>query len=359
MFRSCGRCCALFACCFALAVIAAVCANAVADEKPKSADKSTADEAIAEQSFAAANLVTSTAVANELTELCTALVEPGSWEQAGGSGKIKVGRRAITVTNKSAARERVRLLVGALGKLPALDEKSAAEPPKSPRVDVATPVPATPKSAATAEPSQQHTLALFPVADLVWAGEKSPPDFDSLVILVETCVAPQTWATNSGDGEIKPFAPRGTLVVRNTPETTAAIDTLLAAVRKLPKLSAGKPTEQIATVVLAQKFGAKADAEARLYHVADIALGSGKSANFNPIMQRIMDNAVADTWQRNGGDGSLRKIVDRGGLVIVNTAAAHQAVEAELAKMRAELAAEREKAEKPERPKNRPRANSK
>jgi hypothetical protein len=355
MLRSCDRCCARFVRCCALAVVAAICPIAVADEKPKPADKTLAEEAFAEQSFAAGNLVTSTAVANELTELCTALIEPASWEQASGSGKIKVGRKAIAVTNSAAAREQVRLLVAALAKLPTVDEKSAAESPKTRRFDIHTTAAAANQDAPKSP--QQRTLAVYPVADLVWIGDKSPPDFDSLVMLVETCVAPHTWATNNGDGEIKPFASRGALVIRNAPDTLAAVDTLLAAIRKLPKLSAGKPTEQVATAVLAQKLGAKGDAEARLYHVADIALGEGKAANFNPIMQRLMDNATAETWQRNGGDGSLRKIVDRGGLVIVNTAAAHGAVEAELAKMRAEQAAEQREKEKSEKGPRRGKGN--
>jgi hypothetical protein len=333
MLRSRDRCCAWFVRSLTLLVVGVASVAFGADEKLKSAD-----EAIAEQSFAAGNLVTSTAVANELTELCTALIEPASWEQASGSGKIKVGRKAITVTNSATARDQVRSLVAALAKLPAVDEKSAAESPKTPRIDIHTTTAAANEDAAKSP--QQRTLAVYAVADLVWIGEKLPLDFDTLVMLVETCVAPQTWATNNGDGEIKPFASRGALVIRNAPETLAAIDTLLSAIRKLPKLAAGKPMEQVATVVLAQKLGAKQDAEARLYHVADIALGTGKSPNFNPIMQRLMDNAATETWQRNGGDGSLRKLVDRGGLVIVNTAAAHGAVEAELTKMRAEQAAE-------------------
>lgn len=351
MLRSCDRCCATLVLGLSLVVLSP-------GQVGRGDEKQGKQGEIAEQSFNVSTLVTSTAVANELVELCATLIEPSSWEQAGGAGKIKATRRSLTVTNSTAARDQVRMLVTALSKLPALDEKSAAEAPKTTQVNVATIASPTSKQGSHTEKAIEAKLALFPVADLVWTGEKTPPDFDSLVLLVETCAAPQSWATNSGDGELKSFSARGVLIVRNSPEALTAVDALLAGIRKLPKLAADKKqVDAVATVALGTKLGPQANAEARLYHVADLALAGGTSANFNPIMQRIMDNAATDTWQRNGGDGSLRKLTARGGLVIVNTAAAHQAIEAELAKMRAEQAAEQREKEKAEKGSRRGKGN--
>jgi hypothetical protein len=339
MFCTRAVCCAAL---FAGAVVSICIAANPAAAEDKSPGKGDEGGAVSEQEFSVAGLVTTSATAAELVDLCVAVVEPSSWEQAGGRGKIKAGRRALVVTNTTAVRDRVRALVAALAKQPALDEESAKEPPKTPHIDVATmahPAP-KPKPGQTAAPLKQTRLALYPVADLVWNGDQTPADFDSLIMLIESSVAPQSWATNSSEGELKPYSNRGALVVHNTPEVLADLDQFLAAIRKLPKLSpAHKKPDPLPTITLAKNLGAKRDAEARLYHVADLALADGGSANINPIIQRVMDAVATETWQRNGGDGSVRKLVDRGGLIITNTAEAHRAVETELAKMRAELAA--------------------
>lgn len=339
MTRAWSRCCALCA-----AAVLSFASNATlsarADEKPSDA----ADE-VGEQRMSVAGLVPTPAAAKELEELCVALVEPASWEQAGGAGKLKAGRASVTVTNSKTAREGVRNLLAALGKLPALDAKSAAAPPKPPRVDIAPAKEAKPTSPKPASPKNKDepppaALVVYSVADLVWDGEKAPPHFDTLVMLIETCVTPEAWPHNGGDGELKTFGPRGALIVRARPDTLSAIDGVLAAVRSLPPLAgAGNKIEPVGTTVLATKLGAKGDCEARLYHVGDLAVAAGGTMNLNAAIQRIMDNASPESWQRNGGDGSLRKLADRGGLLIVNTPSAHGTVEAELAKIRAEVAA--------------------
>ncbi|MEX2186944.1 MAG: hypothetical protein WD875_09130 [Pirellulales bacterium] len=304
---------------------------------------------LVERQYNVAALIASAEATDELTELCTALVEPTSWEQAGGTGTIKVGRRTMTVKNTAAVGDRIAALIGGLSKLPPLDAKSAADAPKSPRVDVATVIRAAAvrkardgdrSPARKNEKNEAATkLVLYPVGDLVWIGDKSPPDFESLAFLIVSTVAPESWQEFGGDGGIKSFAGRGTLVVHNTAEAVATIDALLAAIRKLPKMSAAlKKPAVVATIPLGKNLGAKHDAEARLYHVADLATAGGGSANFNPIMQRLMDDVATESWQRNGGGGMIFKLLDRGGLAIINTPQAHRAIEAELAKMRTELA---------------------
>lgn len=305
---------------------------------------------LVERTFGVAGLVDSTATAANLTDLCVALIEPASWEQAGGKGKIKVGRRTMTVTNTTAVGDRVLQLVAALGKLPPLDEKAAADPPKTPRVDVATVATKSvgasaagtkPSSGKIGDTSEQPAtkLVLYPVADLVWINDKLPPEFENLIYVIESCVATRAWAENGGEGGIAAFAPRGALVVRNTGDVLKEVDAALAAIRKLPKMSeAGKNPAVVETGLLGKRLGGKEDAEARLYHVADLALAGGRFANYNPIMQRLMDDAAAESWQRNGGGGRILKLPDRGGLAIVNAPEAHAAIEAELAKMRAEQA---------------------
>lgn len=334
MSRMCGWCCALCA-----AAVLSIASNATrfahADEKSAAA----ADE-VGEQRISVAGLVPTTAAASELEELCVGLVEPSSWEQAGGTGKIKAGRASITVTNTKMARDGVRTLIAALGKLPALDAKSAGAPPKPPRFDIVPSKESKRASTANNADAGQATLVVYNVADLVWDGEKAPPHFDTIVMLIETCATPEVWPHSGGGSELKTFGPRGALVVRATPDTLSAIDGLLAAVRNLPPIAgAGGKIEPVGTTVLAGKLGTKGDCDARLYHVGDLVTVPGGTMNLNAAIQRIMDNASPDSWQRNGGDGSLRKLADRGGLLIINTPKAHGTVEAELAKIRAEIAA--------------------
>lgn len=334
-------------CCVAAAV-AAIGSPLAAEDKKE-------DDKLVERQINVAGLVNSTAAAEALISLCVEMIEPASWEQAGGKGTIKVGRRLMIVNNTQTAGDLARRLVAVLAKLPPFDEKSAVTTPKTARIDVATLSPAAdkadnknagrrggPKDAA--KPVPATILAVYPVADLAWADDKSPPDFDNLVYMIETCVASRSWAENGGEGAIAAFAARGALVVRNSSHILAEVDSALAALRKLPRVSeTEKNAAAIQTVPLGKGLGSKGDAEARLYHVTDLALAGGSFANYNPIMQRLMDHAAAESWQRNGGEGMILRLHHRGGLAIVNTAQAHGAVEAELAKMRSELATSKEK----------------
>lgn len=319
-----------------------------ADEKAKPED-----DGLVERKIAVTALSLSPSAANELVEVCFALIEPASWDLSGGKGSIKAGRRTMTVTNTAAVANRIRVLVAALARMPMLDEKSAATAPKTPRVDVvsvdiasiARPERGPTKSAGSQKPANDAAerttmkLSLYLVADLVWFDDKTAPEFDNLTYLIEACAGTESWLEFGGNGAMKPFPSRGVLVVYNTSEALAAIDAMLAGIRRLPMLTDfGKKPMPVETIPLEQKLGPNRDAEARLYHVADLAMTGGISANFNPIMQRLMDDAAPQTWQRNGGDGMIFKLIDRGSLAIINTPEAHRAIEAELAKMRTELA---------------------
>lgn len=322
-------------------------------EPPSSPMGSTKGEELVERSIGLEGLVASTVAAEELAEFCVLLVDSASWEQTGGKGKIKVGRRAITVTNTPENANLVRKVVVALSKLPALDEAAIAKPPKSPRIDVATisaDDPGSPPSKAArssdvglgAAGQAPARIAFYSVGDIVCADSQSSPSFDELVNVVEQCTSAQNWSEYGGAGYLATFSPRGVIGVQNSGEVLAELDGLLAAIRRLPKLpGAGKsPLPPAApTSLLGKGLGPDGKSDARLYHVADIVLAEGRFANYAPVMQRLMDHAAMESWQRNGGSGSMYRLVDRGGLVVVNTQQAHTEIEAELAKMRAEQAA--------------------
>ncbi len=88
------------------------------------------------------------------------------------------------------------------------------------------------------EAENQLVIRIYPVRDLL-SDEQSDLDFDPLVDLIETIVAPQTWDTVGGPGSSVALPP-GLLVFSQTVEVHDEIAALLDVLRKAREMK-GKP----------------------------------------------------------------------------------------------------------------------
>ncbi len=87
------------------------------------------------------------------------------------------------------------------------------------------------------EAEDELLIEIYPVVDLVrfdWAVGPASYDYDSLIDLITSIVAPQAWPTASGPGPIDPF--RGTITVPQSYEVQQEIRGLLAALRKAKQM---------------------------------------------------------------------------------------------------------------------------
>lgn len=84
------------------------------------------------------------------------------------------------------------------------------------------------------------TVRVHDVADLVQSAAGDSPDFDSLINVVTSTVAPHTWDTVGGNGSIAPHGAVGicALVVSQSFEVHEQVESLFAELRKLQKRSA-------------------------------------------------------------------------------------------------------------------------
>jgi hypothetical protein len=78
----------------------------------------------------------------------------------------------------------------------------------------------------------------YPVADLIVAsgplGGFAQPDFDSLVDLTQTTVAPETWASNGmGSGKIRVYPSNLSLMISQTADVHADVALLFQQLREL------------------------------------------------------------------------------------------------------------------------------
>lgn len=93
------------------------------------------------------------------------------------------------------------------------------------------------KTGAQDASAARLVVRTYPVGDLVISRAPLPmprADFDSLIDLIVTTIAPETWMSNGvGEGEIQPFPANLSLVISQTQATHVAIAKLLERLRKL------------------------------------------------------------------------------------------------------------------------------
>ncbi|HWB08715.1 MAG TPA: hypothetical protein VG826_05810 [Pirellulales bacterium] len=107
------------------------------------------------------------------------------------------------------------------------------------------------------EAENKLTSKIYPVHDLVTLdsmfrprlepGEKAGPDFQSLIELITSTVAPTTWDEVGGPGGIKAFTPSRALAISQTEEAHENIASLLADLRRTrdKQLAAAGPVDVV------------------------------------------------------------------------------------------------------------------
>lgn len=88
----------------------------------------------------------------------------------------------------------------------------------------------------TADVAKTRTvIRVYPVADLVFTetADAYEADFDSLIEVLTSTVAPSSWDSNGGAGSVAPFANSGALVISQTREVHEQIESLLTRLREV------------------------------------------------------------------------------------------------------------------------------
>lgn len=246
-----------------------------------------------------------------LIEVVTSVVAPTTWDAVGGNGGIREyePRGALVVSQSKAIHERIESLFAALRKAP-----TAADVFKKIRgtrtIDAGT-------DDSTGE---KLRIAVYPVPDLVLTVERDEvADFESLIEVIATGVAPETWDAVGGSGTVREFATHNVLVVSQTKEAHGGVEKLLTALRKIPPYTeaAARAEPQPPVVVGTQKNG-DAELQVVVYDVGRRILTRDGIADFEGLFAAIW-NIDEATWIVNGGQGTITEFVHRGALVVVNT----------------------------------------
>jgi hypothetical protein len=101
------------------------------------------------------------------------------------------------------------------------------------------------------EAESQLTTKIYPVRDLVF-DRVSEGDYDSLIELITTTIAPQSWDEVGGPGSISGFDNAASLVISQTDEVHRAIEPLLVKLRQIKGLQ-GIPSEAVAPAASGKK----------------------------------------------------------------------------------------------------------
>jgi hypothetical protein len=136
------------------------------------------------------------------------------------------------------------------------------------------------KITTTEEAGSEMTLRLYSVADLALDPQRplvvdAPPScYRTLLGLIASVVAPDTWDEVGGSGSAAAFDPWGVVVVSQTRENHEALESLLATVRKVQRSTASPSTLEAdyapVPVVPAAQSAARAKIEQSLDGIANL-----------------------------------------------------------------------------------------
>jgi hypothetical protein len=135
------------------------------------------------------------------------------------------------------------------------------------------------------EAESELTTKIYPVRDLVAypiteAGKRRyAGDYDSLIELIATTIAPQSWDEVGGPGSIDSFENAGSLVISQTDEVHRAIEPLLVKLRQVKKLQ-GSSYEAVGPATVKEKSSTRRIA--------------GRPALSAPVH---LTGSTAQTWQ--------------------------------------------------------------
>ena len=175
-----------------------------------------------------------------LEKVIPMLVLPDSWESTGGKGAIEsfaTNLSLVVSQTKDGHRGVTKFLGDARKRLNLPTTATFPQPPKPRAVhsdkaisriynvaDLVIPVPNFNPSGK--QTSKQRTLGKLPK-------DTALADFDTLIDLITSTVAPETWDKVGGTGKIEPFPTNLSLVVSHTSEVHEQIAGLLQQLRKL------------------------------------------------------------------------------------------------------------------------------
>ncbi|MDO4558764.1 MAG: hypothetical protein Q4C47_07355, partial [Planctomycetia bacterium] len=121
------------------------------------------------------------------------------------------------------------------------------------------------------------------------AGGSSMADFDSLIDLIETTVAPDSWSDNGGSGEITEFSMNLSLVINNTDEVHQKVEQLLDQLRKLQDLQV---TIEVRFITLNDSFFERIGVDFDFYINDNVsATGVPGSSGFGEMLVGSSDNS--------------------------------------------------------------------
>lgn len=125
---------------------------------------------------------------------------------------------------------------------------------------------------------------VYPVADIVAKGFEGSYGVDDLSAMVQSIVAPQSWAEVGGPGDIPTYP--GALVVRQTQPMHEEVEALLAKLRELP----------------AEEFPQQASTRLKVYTVA--------GADPEELAAMLRQTIDVPSWaqHRQGGEGTIQAV---------------------------------------------------
>jgi hypothetical protein len=259
----------------------------------------------------------------QIAELIESTVTPTDWAPVGGDGSMASfdSRGALVVSQTDKGHEQVKALLAALRKAPLITKEVLDKAPKD--VSIA--------AGSHMHFEKEFVTMVYPVADLVTDGKSAQVhavngatvkdfDFDSLEELITSCITPTTWDAVGGSGVVREFDPRLVLVISHSKEVHKQVESLLAALRKLPRYSA-RPKRAAAAVpvTVAETKEDGESVQVVVYDVADRAT-RGADADFESLIEHLY--GTDDVRWDDVGDGgfpAIRGFPARSAIVVFQT----------------------------------------
>lgn len=278
--------------------------------------------------YPVADLLRGPAIASEaldqIVEMIESTVTPTDWAPI-GDGHIAsfASRGALVVTQTERGQEQIEALLAALRKAPSVTKEALDKPPKA--VSIA--------AGSHMHFDMEFVTVAYPVADLVTDGKSARArvvngatakdfDFNSLAELITSCIARSTWDAVGGSGVAREFDPRLVLVVSHSKEVHKQVESLLAALRKLPRYSARPQRAAAAPPIPVGELKLRG----ATVHIVAYDVAGGVAARSDPDYDSLMENLYdiePESWNVLLGIGAMKEFPSRGAIIIVQSKENH------------------------------------
>jgi hypothetical protein len=156
---------------------------------------------------------------------------------------------------------------------------------------------------------------------------------EALVECICSTISPSNWEAAGGNATIK--FQRGELTLDASDVDCARVERLVAALAELPAIGAkeARATPKSPRITIED---AKDDSTAMLvvYPVTDLLQGVGASFDMEAFLDLIFSTIEPSSWDNVGGDGYLREFQPRGALIVGQSKATIEQIDALLAALR-------------------------